>query len=40
MFNEQDYDNYVNKAIYELKKLKIQNRIDDLQEDFKNPVIL
>lgn len=40
MFNEKDYDNYVNQAIYELKKLKIQNRIDDLQKDFKNPVIL
>jgi hypothetical protein len=40
MFNEKDYDNYVNQAIYELKKLKIQNRIDDLQKDFKNPVII
>lgn len=40
MFNEKDYDNYVNKALYELKRLKIQNKIDELQNDFKNPVIL
>lgn len=35
-FTEKDYDDYVSMAIYELKKIKIQNRMDDLQKDFEN----